>query len=102
MIEMPQFTASNSGLNSTKAGNLSRDSAGSSKFGRQPRMLVMVDGIRVPGGDANNQVDVSLIPQLLVSRVETITGAASAQYGVPMQLLEPQILFLIPDFGDKN
>lgn len=45
------------------------------------RTLVMVDGRRFPGSTPGGSVDTNLIPQALVSRVEVVTGGASAAYG---------------------
>lgn len=45
------------------------------------RTLVMVDGRRFPGSTPGGSVDTNLIPQVLVSRVEIVTGGASAAYG---------------------
>ena len=45
------------------------------------RTLVLLDGRRVVSSSASGSPDVSLFPQALVSRVEVITGGASATYG---------------------
>ncbi len=45
------------------------------------RTLVMVDGRRFPGSTPGGSVDTNLIPQALVSRVDVVTGGASAAYG---------------------
>ncbi len=45
------------------------------------RTLVLLDGHRSVSTDANGVVDVSEFPQALVSRVEVVTGGASAAYG---------------------
>lgn len=45
------------------------------------RTLVLQDGRRVPSTALNGQVDTNTIPQLLVKRVEIVTGGASAVYG---------------------
>lgn len=49
-------------------------------FGQQ-RTLVLLDSMRVPASNANGSVDVSTLPQMLVTRVEVVTGGASAVYG---------------------
>ncbi|WP_114951559.1 TonB-dependent receptor domain-containing protein [Sphingosinicella terrae] len=52
-----------------------------------PRTLTLVNGRRfvptVPGNSVGNpyQVDVNLIPSLMVERIEIVTGGASAQWG---------------------
>jgi len=45
------------------------------------RTLVLVDGQRQVASSLSGLVDVNLIPQDLVQRVEVVTGGASAQYG---------------------
>ncbi|MDB5461580.1 MAG: TonB-dependent receptor [Caulobacteraceae bacterium] len=45
------------------------------------RTLVLLDGRRVPTTSINNQVDVNTLPQMLVQRVDVVTGGASAVYG---------------------
>jgi iron complex outermembrane receptor protein len=49
-------------------------------FGAQ-RTLVLLDGHRVPPSTANGTVDVDTLPQMLMSRVDVVTGGASAVYG---------------------
>jgi iron complex outermembrane receptor protein len=45
------------------------------------RTLVLLDGQRSVGINTSQLVDINLIPQSLVSRVDIVTGGASAQYG---------------------
>ena len=45
------------------------------------RTLVLLDGRRSVGSTITGLVDVNTIPQLLVERVEIVTGGASAAYG---------------------
>ena len=45
------------------------------------RTLVLMDGMRVPPTLQNAVVDVDIIPQMLVSRVDVVTGGVSAVYG---------------------
>ena len=45
------------------------------------RVLVLQDGIRMPVSGNNGGVDVSLIPSMLIERVDIVTGGASAVYG---------------------
>jgi len=49
-------------------------------FGAQ-RTLILLDGNRVAPSNANGTVDIDTIPQLLVERVDVVTGGASAVYG---------------------
>jgi len=45
------------------------------------RVLVMLDGVRVPPTDASGGVDLNTLPQMLVKRIDVVTGGASAAYG---------------------
>ena len=45
------------------------------------RTLVLLDGQRVVGGNFNGAVDVSQMPQMLIQRVDVVTGGASASWG---------------------
>lgn len=45
------------------------------------RVLVLMDGVRMSPASATNFVDVSTIPSQLISRVDVVTGGASAVYG---------------------
>lgn len=45
------------------------------------RALILLDGIRVPPTTFRGAIDVNTIPQLLIQRVDVVTGGASAVYG---------------------
>ncbi|HEX4117795.1 MAG TPA: TonB-dependent receptor [Rhizomicrobium sp.] len=45
------------------------------------RTLVLMDSERVVGGNFNGVVDVSEMPQMLIQRVDVVTGGASASWG---------------------
>ncbi|MDF0545120.1 TonB-dependent receptor [Sphingobium sp. H39-3-25] len=45
------------------------------------RVLVLQDGLRMPVSGNNGGVDISLVPSMLIERVEVVTGGASAIYG---------------------
>jgi len=45
------------------------------------RTLTLMDGQRVVGGNFNGSVDVSQMPQMLIQRVDVVTGGASASWG---------------------
>ena len=49
-------------------------------FGVQ-RTLILLDGHRVPASNQDGTVDVDTLPEMLMSRVDVITGGASAVYG---------------------
>jgi outer membrane receptor protein involved in Fe transport len=45
------------------------------------RNLVLLDGKRLPASDINGNVDINILPDVLISGVDAITGGASAVYG---------------------
>jgi outer membrane receptor protein involved in Fe transport len=45
------------------------------------RNLVLLDGRRLPISDINGNVDINIIPDAIISGIDTITGGASAVYG---------------------
>jgi outer membrane receptor protein involved in Fe transport len=45
------------------------------------RNLVLLDGRRLPLADISGNVDINLVPESILSSVETVTGGASAVYG---------------------
>src|ERR1700690_3285691 len=45
------------------------------------RTLTLFDGERVVGANINQTVDVSQLPQMLIQRVDVVTGGASASWG---------------------
>jgi outer membrane receptor protein involved in Fe transport len=45
------------------------------------RTLVLLDGRRVPPTTLNGQVDTNTLPEMLIQRVDVVTGGASAIYG---------------------
>lgn len=45
------------------------------------RTLILLDGLRVPATNFNGTVDVNSLPSMLLQRVDTVTGGASAVYG---------------------
>ena len=49
-------------------------------FGQQ-RTLVLLDGMRLAPANQGGSVDISVLPQTLMSRVDVVTGGASAVYG---------------------
>ncbi|MEC3947757.1 TonB-dependent receptor domain-containing protein [Sphingobium sp. HWE2-09] len=46
-----------------------------------PRTLILLNGTRVPPTSFAGDVDSSIFPQLLIERVDLVTGGASAAYG---------------------
>jgi iron complex outermembrane recepter protein len=49
-------------------------------FGAQ-RTLILLDGRRATPSNANGTVDIDTLPQMLIERVDVVTGGASAVYG---------------------
>ncbi len=45
------------------------------------RTLTLLDGQRVVGANVTGVPDISQFPQLLIKRVDVVTGGASASYG---------------------
>ncbi|HVV27363.1 MAG TPA: TonB-dependent receptor [Rhizomicrobium sp.] len=79
--KLPVFQ--NSGSNrslSSGGGNSSGDFLNLRNFGQQ-RTLVLLDGMRLPAANQAGSVDVSTLPQTLMSRVDVVTGGASSVYG---------------------
>jgi len=65
-------------------GNASTNNGGNTlslrNFGPQ-RTLVMLDGHRVPTSNQDGTVNVDILPDMLVKKVDIVTGGASAIYG---------------------
>ena len=80
---LPAFAASGSARSSTVTGNSAI--AGINSLNLRAlgpnRTLTLMDGHRVTPAHQNGSIDASLIPQQLVSRVDVVTGGASAVYG---------------------
>ncbi len=80
--KLPQF--GNSSNQSQTSGTASSNSVGNYLNIRgigQVRTLVLFDGRRLPSTATGGQIDTNIIPQLLLDRVDVVTGGASAVYG---------------------
>jgi outer membrane receptor protein involved in Fe transport len=79
--KLPAFIGSQ---NTRSVNNASTDTAANvlnlRSFGSQ-RTLVLLDGQRIVASNSNGTVNVDTLPQLLVQRVDVVTGGASAVYG---------------------
>ncbi len=79
--KMPEFIGSQT---SRSVNNASADNAANvlnlRSFGGQ-RTLVLLDGQRIVASNTNGTVNVDTLPQILVQRVDVVTGGASAVYG---------------------
>ena len=83
LLQMPAIAGSltaQGNLNSTNSGN-TRVNALSLRGLGPIRTLLLVDGQRVVPSTLNGSSDLNSIPQQLVSRVDIVTGGASAVYG---------------------
>lgn len=83
LIELPALqgsTGRTTGAFSTSSGTQGLSSL--SLRGLTPiRTLTLLDGQRVVGANVSGVTDVSQFPQLLIKRVDVVTGGASASYG---------------------
>jgi outer membrane receptor protein involved in Fe transport len=81
--ELPSLVGSNT--TTTTTGSVSSGLAGINALNLRAlgasRTLVLVDGQRVAASTATGLVDVNTIPQALISRVDVVTGGASAVWG---------------------
>jgi hypothetical protein len=83
---MPVFAGSRgASSNPTTAGSAAGGSGSANQLNLRnigaTRTLVLMDGKRVPPTLYNSAVDVDLIPQMFVQRVDIVTGGVSAVYG---------------------
>jgi outer membrane receptor protein involved in Fe transport len=60
--------------------NFSSNTLNLRNFGDQ-RTLVLLDGHRATPSNADGSVDIDTLPQMLVTRIDIVTGGASAVYG---------------------
>ncbi len=75
------YTPQTTGGSSFYTGAYIADLRGFNGFFSGARTLTMVDGHRVVSTNTQDSFDLNFIPQVLVSRTETVTGGASAAYG---------------------
>jgi len=79
--KLPIFQGSQSiGRPGDGSQNYASNSLNLRNFGTQ-RTLVLLDGHRAAPSNSNGTVDVDTLPQMLISRVDIVTGGASAVYG---------------------
>jgi outer membrane receptor protein involved in Fe transport len=81
--ELPVFTAGLGGPRST--GSNVNQNPGQNLLNMRGlgsnRNLILLDGRRLPASNSGGSVDANMIPQGLVTRVDVVTGGASAAYG---------------------
>jgi len=79
--KLPIFQGSQSiGRPGDGSNNYSSNVLDLRNFGAQ-RTLVLLDGHRATSSNSDGTVDIDTLPQMLVSRVDIVTGGASAVYG---------------------
>jgi outer membrane receptor protein involved in Fe transport len=79
--KLPEFIGSQTPRRPGGGGsNLASNVLNLRGFGAQ-RTLVLLDGHRVPPANGDGTVDVDTLPEMLMSRVDIVTGGASAVYG---------------------
>ena len=83
LTELPSLqgsTGTNTGTFSTSSGQQGLSSFSLRGLGTI-RTLTLLDGQRVVGANVTGVPDISQFPQLLIQRVDIVTGGASASYG---------------------
>ena len=79
--KLPVFQNSATQRNAGSAsGNSGGDFLNLRNFGQQ-RTLTLLDGMRLPPSNQGGSVDISVLPQQLISRVDVVTAGASSVYG---------------------
>lgn len=84
ILDVPAFAGSRGGFSSAPSGNQAASSQISALSLRglgAVRTLILFDGHRVPGSQLDGAVDANTIPEMLLQRVDVVTGGASAVYG---------------------
>ena len=84
LAQMPEFSgsrgANNGPVDSSAAGDGAVSTLNLRNMGPQ-RTLILFDGHRVPPSTPDGLVDVGALPQMLIQRIDVVTGGASAVYG---------------------
>ncbi|MBC2666655.1 TonB-dependent receptor [Novosphingobium flavum] len=73
-------TSNAASTSSSNGGNSSANQLNLRNMGTL-RTLPLIDGLRIPPSGFNGSVDVDIVPQMLVQRVDVVTGGVSAVYG---------------------
>ena len=84
LSQLPQFLGNTT--NDVRTGFFSSPGEGNLNLrglntGGSGRTLTLLDGRRVVPANGYGSVDINILPQALIKRVETVTGGASAAYG---------------------
>lgn len=80
LAQFPAFQSDQSGATNSFGGNAGRNFANLRNLGSQ-RTLVLMDGQRLLPSAVTGQTDLNSVPQILIDRVDVVTGGASAQWG---------------------
>jgi outer membrane receptor protein involved in Fe transport len=78
--KLPQFAGSTGAAAGATSNGVPGNYLNLRDFGIN-RTLILMNGLRVAPTNFNGQVDVNAIPQMLLQRVDVVTGGASAVYG---------------------
>jgi iron complex outermembrane receptor protein len=87
--DLPQFSGSRSQFTNPGGGNVSTSPAAANTAANVinlrnmgfTRTLVLMDGHRLAPTSPDGTVDINMVPQMLLQRVDIVTGGASAVYG---------------------
>lgn len=79
--EIPSFRPSQTNQTNTQSSSAAASTFADLRALGNIRTLVLVDGRRHVPTSATGQVDLNLIPTILIDRVDVVTGGASAAYG---------------------
>jgi iron complex outermembrane receptor protein len=80
LAQFPAFQTDQSGATNSFGVSAGRNFANLRNLGSQ-RTLVLMDGQRLLPSAVTGQTDLNSIPQILVDRIDVVTGGASAQWG---------------------
>lgn len=83
LVQLPAFTGSTRSENPITAATFGANGQNLLNLrGLGPsRTLILLDGRRMPASNSMGAVDLNILPQALVRRVDVVTGGASAAYG---------------------
>lgn len=82
LLDVPVINANTNAQNSSSSLYLSGQARADIRGLGASRTLVLMDGRRIVFSDASSPaVDLNLIPSMMVERIETVAGGASAVYG---------------------
>ena len=79
--QLPQFLGGSSPGTTVYIGTDAGQSILNMRGLGENRTLVLLDGARIVPSNASGTVDINVLPQSLIKRVDVVTGGASAAYG---------------------